>query len=264
MKKTLLRLGLLLLILIIVVITSLGHIVKKAIETAGPKIAGVPITVDTILIRPLSGIVHIKGLFIGNPEGFQTSSAMELRAFKVKIDLKSIMSDPIIIKEILIDGAEITYEKGLKSSNLSTLMDQLAAEEKEEEAEEEIAEEQGQKPSKKIIIEDFQFNKAKVHATFTAMGGKKFSFPLPSIQMTDIGKDSGGTSFTEATYEMIGAITHSVGSAAKGALKGAGKLTGDAVKGTTGLAGDALKGTGSAAKDAGGSLKKGMGKLFGK
>jgi uncharacterized protein involved in outer membrane biogenesis len=271
MKKILSIVGIVVLVLIVVVLLFLGSIVKTGIEKVGPKIAGVPINVEKVVINPLGGVVNVKGLIIGNPEGFKTDSAMDLGEFKLDIAMGSLFSDTIVIKQILVDAPEITYERGLKTSNLGTLLDTLKAEEKQEE--ETVVEETPKEKAvgKKVIIEDFQLNDAKIHATFTAMGGRKMQIPLGSIQMTDIGKESGGTSVIDATTEVLTKVVASVGTAASGALSGAGDLAGDTLKGAGDLtgdtlkgAGDAVKGTTDAAKDATDALKKGIGGLFGK
>lgn len=254
MKKILLIVGVVIVVLFIVVALFLGNIVKAALETAGPKIAGVPITVEHVRVRPLTGKIHIKGLIIGNPEGFHTPSAMELGQFKANIKMGSLFTDTIVINEILIEAPEITYEKSLRSSNLSTLQDNLAPNKTGEPALEEDAKKPKEKAAdKKVIIEDFQLNDAKVHVTITALGGKKMTLPLPDIQMTDIGKDTGGTDIQEVISEIFNSITTAVG---------------DAVTSSGAVAGDALKDAGGKLKDVGGdaagSIKKGLGGLFGK
>jgi uncharacterized protein involved in outer membrane biogenesis len=283
MKKILSIVGIALVVLIILAMVFLGQIVKTGIETVGPKVAGVPISVEKVSINPLTGRVHVNALVIGNPDGFNTPSAMELEQFKLSIALGSLISDTIVIKEILIDAPQITYERGLKSSNLSTLLDNLAPKEKKEDVAEKSPKEQ--KPAKKVVIEDFQFNNAKVNATFTAMGGKKIPLSLPSIHMTDIGKQTDGASITDVITELLGKITASVGSVAADAISGAGGLAADALKDAGGLAegtlksagdmaGGALSGAGDAAgeaaksatdaaKGAADSLKKGLGGLLG-
>ena len=118
MKKILIVVGIVLVVLIAVVLLFLGNIVKTGIETAGPKIAGVPMTVEKVGINPLSGSVNVKALVIGNPEGFKTDSCMELGEFKLDIDMGSLFTDTIVIKRIRIDAPEITYERGLKASDI--------------------------------------------------------------------------------------------------------------------------------------------------
>ncbi len=249
MKKIISIVAIVLVVLIVGVVLFLGQIIKTAIETAGPKVAGVSMKVEKVRVRLLGGSVQVKGLVIGNPEGFNTPSAMELGDFKVDLNMASLFTDTIVISQILIEAPEITYEKSLSSSNLSKLQDNLAPKKSTEP--EQVAEQPKKEKgaTKKVIIEDFQLNNAKVHVTITALGGKKLSLPLPNIQMKDIGKDSGGADIQEVISEVFSSITDSVGSA---------------VTSSGAFAGDAVKDAGGAVKDAASSIKKGIGGLFGK
>jgi len=124
-----------------------------------------------------------------------------------------------------------------------------------------IAEPENKKgAAKKVIIDDFQLNGAKVNVTITALGGKKLTLPLPNIQMQNIGRDSGGTNPAEVISEVFDSITKAV----VDAVSSGGAMAGDALKGVTGAAGDAAKGATDAAKGAADSIKKGIGGLFGK
>ena len=270
MKKILSIVGIVILVLIVIVVLFMGQIIKAGIETAGPKIAGVPMSVEKVRVNPLTGNVHVKALIIGNPEGFKTDSLMELGEFNLDIALGSLFTDTIVIKQILIDAPEITYEKALRSSNISTLLDNLAPAEKPKA---DVAEEPKEKKgaAKKVVIEDFQLNDAKVHVTLTALGGKKMTLSLPSIQMQDIGKDTGGTDIKEVVSEVFGSVSDAIvkalassGDFAGDALKDAGDVVGD----VGGAATDTVKDVGGAATDAAkgttDALKKGIGGLFGK
>lgn len=259
MKKVLLITGAVTLILIVVLMLSLGQIIKVGVNTAGPKLAGVPVRLDGVIVNPLSGVVRIKGLVIGNPEGFTTPSAMELNDFKLNIKLSSLFSKAIVIKEILIDAPQITYEKSLKSSNLSALQANLAPAKTETPAPE-AAPEKKKGAAKKVIIDDFQLNGAKVNVTLTALGGKKMTLPLPNIQMKNIGKGSGGAD----PAEVISEVFNSISKAVVDAVASSGDIAGDALKGAGGAATDAAKGATDAAKGATDSIKKGLGGLLGK
>jgi hypothetical protein len=249
------------LLLVVVLMLSLGQIIKAGVNTAGPRLAKVPVHLNSVVVNPLTGVVRIKGLIVGNPEGFNTPSAMELNDFKLNIKMSSLFSKAIVIEEILIDAPQITYEKSLKSSNLSTLQANLAPKDattpKPDAA---PAPEKKKGAAKKIIIEDFQLNGAKVHVTITALGGKKMTLPLPDIQMKDIGKDSGGANPAEVISEVFDSITKAV----MGAVSSAGDIAGDALKNVGGAASDAAKGATDAAKGAADSIKKGFGGLLGK
>lgn len=259
MKKVLWITGIVVLILVVVLMLSLGRIIKAGVNTAGPKLAGVPVHLEKVVVNPLTGLVRIKGLVIGNPEGFNTPSAMELNDFRLNIKLSSLFSKAIVIEEILIDAPQITYEKGLKSSNLSTLQANLAPAKTETPAPE-AAPEKKKGAAKKVIIDDFQLNGAKVNVTITALGGKKMTLPLPDIQMKDIGRNSGGANPAEVISEVFDSISKAVVEA----VASAGDITGDALKGAGGAATDAAKGATDAAKGAADSIKKGLGGLLGK
>jgi uncharacterized protein involved in outer membrane biogenesis len=253
-KKILLITGAVIVVLWLVLMLSLGQIVKAAVNTAGPKLAGVPVHVKTVIVQPFLGIVRMKGLVIGNPTGFNTPSAMELNDFKLNINMSSLFSETIVIKEILIDAPQITYEKGLKSSNLSTLQENLAPKgAAAPKAEAAPAPEKKKGAAKKVIIEDFQLNGAKVHVTITALGGKKMTLPLPDIHMKDIGKSSGGASPAEVISEVFNSISKAVADA----VTSGGDAAGKALKDAGGAASDAAKGAAD-------SIKKGLGGLLGK
>jgi hypothetical protein len=260
MKKVLLIIVGVILVLVVVLMLSLGQIIKAGVNTAGPKLAGVPVHLNSVVVNPLTGMVRIKGLVVGNPAGFNTPSAMELGEFKIELAMGSLFTDTIVIKQILIEAPQITFEKSLKSSNLSTLQANLAPKDAAPKTEAAPAPEKKKAAAKKVIIEDFQLNGAKVHVTITALGGKKMTLPLPDIKMKDIGKNSGGAN----PAEVISEVFNSISKAVVDAVASSGAVVGDALKNVGGAATDAAKGATDAAKGAVDSVKKGFGGLLGK
>ena len=261
MKKFLIIIGIILVVLIAAVLLFLGSIIKTSVTTIGPKVAGVPIELERVSVNPFTGTVRLKGLVVGNPEGFKTPSAMELGEFKVKVDLKSVLSDTIVIKEILINEPGITYERALRGSNLSRIQDNLSAGGGEKQTPAAPAAETADaeaKPAKKVIIEDFQINGAKVKISITGAGGYAATLPLPTIHMTDIGKDKGGAKPVDAVKQICSEVFSSVGNV----VTSAGNIAGDAVKNVGDATKDAAKGVTDATKDAASSIKKGVGNLF--
>jgi len=258
LKKVFIGIGIVLVVLIVVVALFLGPIIKTGVETAGPKIAGVDITLEKAGINLLSGNVKLKGLVIGNPEGFKTPTAMELGQFVVDLKMGSLFTDTIVIKRIHIDGPQITYEQGLKGNNLGRLQKNLASgEEKPKEEKPEEPKEKPDKAAKKVVVDDFLFENGKIHVSMTIAGGKKLTVPLAPIHLENIGKDEGGASLAEITSEVLNAIIQSAGDA----VAASGDLASDALKGTGELVKDPGK-TVDAAKDAGSAIKKGLGGLL--
>ena len=269
LTKVLIGIGVVLIVLVVVVTLFLGPIIKTSVETIGPQVAGVDITLKKARVNLLTGNVKLKGLIVGYPEGFKTDSLMELNQFVVDLKIGSLLTDTIVIKKIHIDGPQITYERGLKASNLGALQENLAPAEDKTPAEEpkKNAPKKEKDPAKKVIIEDFLFENGKVNVSITLAGGKQVTVPLPPIHLENIGKESDGASITEVVTEVFGAITKSVGDAVAKSSDIAGDMIGDsgaALKDAGGAATDAAKGATDAAKDAAAGLKKLGGGLFDK
>src|SRR2546429_10000506 len=131
MKKLIIRGVLVVLVLFVVAvgvsIYCLGSIVKKGVETVGPQITGTEIKLDSATLSLLSGSGKLKGLLVGNPEGFKTASAIKGGAGRLGGAPRSVFSDKVHVKEVRVEAPEITFEGGLKGNNLSRLLDNVQA-----------------------------------------------------------------------------------------------------------------------------------------
>lgn len=252
MKKILLfgLVGILLLVVIgvAVVVSSLSSIIKTGIETVGPEVVGVPMTVEAVELSLLAGEARVKGLVVGNPKGFQTARAFKLGDAKVSVDLKSALSDKVIIKEILIDGPEVTYESGPSGNNINKIQENVATFAKSVTPRDAAASKSPKKDStqKKVQINDFIFKSGKVTMSSSMLQGKPIMISLPDIHLRDIGKESGGVTPETAAAEVFKAINKAVvQSVSKGAE-------------------EAVKSIGSGSGEAGSKAVEGLKGLFGK
>ncbi|MFC1467642.1 AsmA family protein [Verrucomicrobiota bacterium] len=246
-------------VILLVVSFGLGGIIKKAVTTVGPKALGAPIELQSVRVSPFTGLVHLKGLVVGNPEGFHTDSAAQIGEFKVQVKLMSLLTDKIVVKEILIDGPQITYEKSLKSSNIAELQKNVETfvGPKEEEPEgEPVPEEEPKekKPSKKVQIDKLLVQNGKVKLSFTAMKGRQMTVPLPKIEKEGIGADKDGATFGEAAKEVWGSIME--------AIKQAAASGGDVLKDVGGAVTDEAGKAVNSVKEGASSLLKGVGNMF--
>ena len=250
--KTLLKVGVIVVLLLVVALTMIGvyfnSMIKAGVEAVGPKITGTTVKLDAVDLSPFSGQGRLKGLVVGNPPGFQAERAFKLADAKVKVDLKTALSDKLIIEEILIDGPEITYEAGPSGSNLSKIQQNVAAFDKSV-APKEAAESKSQKKDptqKKVQINHFIVKNGQVNLSASMLKGKALTVRLPDLHLRDIGKESGGVMVQQAAAEVLMAINKSVvqsvaGSgkllekAAEEAAKGLGSEAGKAVEGIKGL-----------------------------
>lgn len=210
----------------ILLIVFLNKAVLQTVNTAGPVALGVPVHLQDAQIRPFRGKLALKGFHVGNPQGYQTDGLLDLGSITVRIDNSTLFSDTIVVKEIAINGLVLTYEKGLLNSNLGALIDQLSAgtEEKpqaEGEAKEEKTKEQ--KPGKKVVIEKLSIAGSRMNFSVTGAaaltGGGAIPIPLPTITLTDLGKEKGGIGTVEAVQHVLTAIAGSAGTAIAGSAK---------------------------------------------
>jgi len=208
-------------IAIIVVGMSLNALVKSGVETMGPKVFGVPVTVDEVDISLLSGgtdmRASLKELIIKNPEGYETDYAFYLPSIRVRVNSNSVLTDTVIVEEILIEGPAITFEGSLLGSNLGDIQDNVKrntrsgsndeAEKKDEKHEEG---EEGKEPEKKVHIKKVTIKNAIINLSL--FGGKidPIQLTLPDFELHDIGKESGGTSFQKASAKIFDAIYASI------------------------------------------------------
>src|SRR5687767_4038093 len=74
----------------------LDVIVKRGVEKVGPAITKTEVKLDGVHISPFSGNGEVKGLVVGNPEGFKTPSAIQVRSVAVALEPGSVMGDKVI------------------------------------------------------------------------------------------------------------------------------------------------------------------------
>jgi len=246
MRKLFLSVVVILVVLIVVAVIIagffLGTIVKTGMETVGPKIMQVSIKVDAVNLSLLTGSARVKGLVVGNPEGYKTPQAISVGSAAVGVNPFSVLSDKIVVRSVRVEAAEITFEGGL-GSNLSKIMDNVNAIAKSGgPASTNTTAKAGNEPGRKIEVDDFLITGAIVHVSLAGMGGKETILSLPDIHLTNLGQGNAGITATDLTRRVLGAITTAtvkvVASATTDIGKGAGKAVGEGMnKITPGIGG---------------------------
>ena len=196
---------------IVAVIMLLDKGVKHGIETVGPMLTKTTMTVEGVSLSPFSGAGSIKGLVVGNPEGFKTAQAIKLGQASMALEAGSIFSDKVVVKSIRIEGPEITYETNLKTSNLGKILENVeqftGPDTKQEEA------------SKKLQVDDFVISGGKINVSVTALGGQPITVPLPEVHLTGLGKGPEGITAAELTKLALDKVVKAAMEAGEPALK---------------------------------------------
>jgi len=256
MKKLIIRGIVLLLVLLVLAvgisIYFLGSIVKKGVETVGPQITRTEIKLDSATLSLLSGSGKLKGLLVGNPEGFKTDSAIKVGSVSVSVVAGSVFSDKIHVTQVNVQAPEITFEGGLKGNNLSKLLDNVQA--AGGGAGKTNAPSKDKSSSKKLQVDDFLISGGRINLSVNAgpLGGKSATVPLPEIHLTNLGNGPDGITAADLTARVLKELLQAaipaaekavvdLGKGATGAVKDAGKKATEGVDKATKGIGDLLK-----------------------
>jgi hypothetical protein len=217
--------------------SNMDGLIKTAIEKYGTQATQTQVKVDKVKVSPTSGEGAITGLSIANPKGYSAANAFMLGTVSVKVDTSTITKSPIVIREILIDRPQVTYEMGPGGSNLQTIQANATKSGSSAAAQQKPAATGDKKSEVKLIIENLYVRNGDVAASHAALQGQRVDVKLPEIHMANIGKAKGGATPEEVASEVIAAISQQAAKAAAGDLN----KTLDSLKGqlggTTGTSG---------------------------
>src|SRR6059058_4626045 len=232
MKKLMIRAVIAVLVLLVVAvglsIYFLGSIVKKGVETVGPQITGTEIKLDSATLSLLSGSGKLKGLLVGNPEGFKTESAIKVGSVSVGVVAGSVFSDKVHVTQVNVQAPEITFEGGLKGNNLSKLLDNVQASAGGTAA----PASKDKASSRKIQVDDLLITGGKINLSVDAgpLGGKSAIVPLPEIHLTQLGSGPEGITAGDLTAKVLKEVLQAAIPAAEKAAVDLGKSATEAVK----------------------------------
>jgi hypothetical protein len=190
------------------VVNNLDHIVEAAIEKVGPQVTGTTVSVSSGSISLSDGAGEIRGLVIGNPDGFESDHAFSLDRIGLVIDTGSITSDVIRIKQVLVEGADLIAEVRVgEGINLSKIADNLKS-----------GGSGGEKPADsgsgpKVVIEKFDFTNASM--TLVSPVTEDKTQKLGDVHVKGIGESSGGATAAQAGAQLLEPVLRAAVKAAK-------------------------------------------------
>ncbi len=189
MKKVLKALRIVLLAILVLVIAALVLIdifgeraVKIGIEAAATKTLNVGVSIDEVELSIMGGKLGIKNLSINNPVGYQHEKLLELKDGKIQVEVRSLLSDVVEIREIKLDGVKLVLEQKGLSNNLQDIIKTISARSK--------AKGEPKKVGKKLHIDNLEITNVVVKVKLLPVPGKTISLKLSPIKMTDLGSDN--------------------------------------------------------------------------
>lgn len=194
---------------------SLYHmdsIVKTAIEEVGPQVTQTSVTVDKVNLSLTDGLGEIKGLTIGNPEGFSSEYLFHIGDVALQIEPKSLLGDVYIVNQITVDGAKIIAEQKALTTNLQVLQKNIEKSSTSNSSPSKETTEENPSQDSKDIKNEPRFMVEKINITnnslklVTERWGER-ELTIPDIQMTDVGSKEQGVTAKELANLLIKRVT---------------------------------------------------------
>ncbi|HKK44495.1 MAG TPA: hypothetical protein VJ964_03170 [Balneolaceae bacterium] len=165
---------------------SLDGIVKSQIEDTGSRMLNTSVEVNDASISILDGKGTIKGITVHNPKGFSDNPAVQLEQISMQIDLSSLLSDTIVVKNLEIQNPKIYFEQKVNGSNLNALEDNMSG---------------GSSSGANVVVDYLLVQQGEVTLT-TDIGGKKtVKAQFDHFELNGIGRS--GNSTLEQTMRQI-------------------------------------------------------------
>ncbi|MGC6456072.1 MAG: hypothetical protein ACON46_06030 [Coraliomargaritaceae bacterium] len=196
--------------------------VTQAVETFGPKVTQTPVRLDEVKLSPLSESGTLKGLYIGNPQGYKNEHIFSLNQIDVEIEAKSLLTDEIIVNKIHIRSPEMNYEKTLRGSNINSLLDNVESFGRSD-ARETVTQKTApaepaktgsdSKPSKKVLIRELLIEDLQVSVGLMGAGT---SVTIPRIEMQDLDSSSTKELVAKVLKVILNEVSRQIGAGVSG------------------------------------------------
>lgn len=215
-------------------------------ERVVPGYTGTPFRIDGFRMNPFSGTLRVNGVRLSNPEGFGDAAAFSLSNFSVEMVVGSLFSDTILVKEIVVEDAFASYYSHDGRNNFDVIMANFKKA-TEPTAEGRAAKDAEKKESseKKVIIDRLRISGTKVKLMKSDLMPP---FIMPPLDLTDIGRKSGGVTLKEAWTQIANGVMKSFTEAGEG-LGALGGILGDGFKNIRGTAENSTGGLGNTVND---------------
>lgn len=176
---------------------NLDALVEAAIETVGPMVTKTDVQVDRVNIELTEGRGEVFGFQVANPEGFSDRPIFEVGQVALQIRPSSLRDDVIVIREILVDGAQLNAEhQNLTEINLKALLDNMRPTDTEEPYKSSTA-----SPDLRFMVEQLSFTNAELTLRSDELGERQLQ--IRDIHAEDLGDTEEGLSPTELARALL-------------------------------------------------------------
>jgi len=240
----------LVLVLVLTIPLWLGSAVTAVANKVAPEYTGTPFSLDGVGINPYTGKYRVTKLNLGNPQGYPVPTAFSVSNVFVDVEMSSLFSDTIHIREIAINDTYVSYVSRDGVNNFEWIgnhvNEKLGPKEEEEKVEDEG-------PGKKVVIDKLTISGTRLKLKMLP------EMPVPAIALVDIGKDKGGATWDEVGKLLADAVMKASSSLGAGLTSAIGALGDEA----NNIVGSATNAIGNAAGMLGGTATNVLGNAAG-
>jgi hypothetical protein len=188
---------------------QLGRLIEQGVEEHGPPLTGTEVSLGGASVSIFDGAGELTDLRVGNPEGYSDERAFDLGRIAIQIDPKSLASDVVRIRSLVVDGPKLLAEfDPAGKNNLKTILNHVKA-----------AAGGGAKQGsaggggKKMIIDEFRFENAEARALAPSLKLDK-TLKLPPVVLKNLGAKQGGAAAADIANQILRPIVDATVAAA--------------------------------------------------
>jgi hypothetical protein len=197
-----------LLVLALLVLGSLwwrmDALAERMIERGASERLGVETEIGSLLLRPISGILSLRGLRVANPPGYTGDFLLVDRA-RGDLDVATLRREVIEMREVTLTGVALALEEARGGSNYDAIVANLGR----------------SKPpptnatGPSVRVQDLYVRDITATVRLAPAPAPPLTLEIPEIHLRDLG-GAGGASAGEITAEVVRAILTAVATRAPG------------------------------------------------
>lgn len=237
----------------------IGPTVASVARCVVPSYTGCDFRLESFRLNPFTGRLQLVEAHLANPRGFRQPEAFSVATVRVDVAVGSLFSSTVHVREIAIEGAFVGYDSQNGTNNFAAILANVEA--KTGPSEKTPTGAEGKEGAgKKVVIDRFRLAGTRVNLGMLPLA-------IPTIELTDIGKDTGGATFGEvrdAVWAKLAKFVTGVGNMASELLKGTGNAATGLVQGAGETATGLVKGAGETATGLVKGVADGVGTASGK
>lgn len=179
-------------------------LIKRAIESEGPKYIGAPVQVDRVVLRADEGRAEVRGLEVGQPQGYGAGFALRSELVRAVINIQETTDTVVVLDELVVDAAVVNaIVRSQDESNLHQLDANLTrALERLDSA---AGASSASSPELLYIVGRLSLTNMTANVTNDVLG--EFAFELPDVVLRNVGRAEGGVTAATIADQIISPIT---------------------------------------------------------